>query len=328
MFLHAMRSIISRTIAFLQHAWMGRPDCVLFFGYGLGDDLLCTGVAHELKKRGTGKIVMLSKHPALFQGNPDVAGVFKYGYPTVGRLQHNGYNCRIVHYGGYDPVTDKDTMEEGHFLVKMCRQAGVTNGTIELLPRLNLTAAEKQQGQRFEKQVVIQSAGLGVFKNKDWFVERYQAVADALGKEASVIQLGLASDPPLNGVLNLCGKTTLRESAAILANAHVFVGQVGFLMHLARAVDCRSVIVYGGRETPAVTGYAANENIVGRTECSPCWQRNRCDYDHACMKMISAEEVIHAALRQMAKFGQPLPVETANIDSLSKSSRKTDSQPI
>ena len=43
-----------------------------------------------------------------------------------------------------------------------------------------------------------------------------------------------------------------------------FVGQVGFLMHLARAVDCRAVIVYGGRETPAQSGYPCNENLYSR----------------------------------------------------------------
>ena len=53
--------------------------------------------------------------------------------------------------------------------------------------------------------------------------------------------------PPLKGALDLRGKTGLREAAAILSNSLVFIGQVGFLMHLARAVDCRSVIVYGGQ---------------------------------------------------------------------------------
>jgi len=299
-------------VAALQYAWIGRPDCVLFFGYGVGDDLLCSGVARELKKRGVKKIVLFSKHPSLFQGNPDISGVYNWGHPSLGRLQYHGHHCCVLQYGGYDPKSDRDLYANEHLLTTMCRKAGVT-GTIQLHPRIVLSESEKEKGRLFERQAVIQSTGLGLYKNKDWFPERFQAVSDLLKSNINVIQLGLASDPVLAGTLDLRGKTNLRQSAAILANAQVFVGQVGFLMHLARAVNCRSVIVYGGRETPLVSGYVTNENIVGQTDCSPCWQRNRCDYDHACMKMIAVEEVYQAALRQMKKFGQPLPVETAEI---------------
>jgi len=76
-------------------------------------------------------------------------------------------------------------------------------------------------------------------------------------------------------------------------------------MHLARAVDCRGVIVYGGRENPSVSGYECNENLMGKTPCSPCWQRNRCDYDRECMRIISASQVIDAVLLQLGRYGKP-----------------------
>src|SRR5258706_1990120 len=103
-----MRKFFSKCAARLQHAWIGHPDCVLFLGYGIGDDWLGTAVAHELKQRGAKKIVMFSRHPSLFQGSPDVSKVYNWGYAIVGRLQHYGYNCRILHYGGYDADKDKD----------------------------------------------------------------------------------------------------------------------------------------------------------------------------------------------------------------------------
>ena len=308
-----LKDIFSRQTARFQHLWMGRPEHVLFFGHGLGDDLLFTGVARELRVRGAKRIVIFSKHRELFRGNPDIFGVYNWCYPSVVRLRYHGYNyCHILHYSRYDPNTDRDIHANEHLLTAMCRMVGVT-GTIKLQPRILLSQGEKEKGRLFERQAVIHSTGLGQYKNKDWFPERFQAVSDHLRSTANIIQLGLASDPAITGTLDLRGKTTLRQSAAILANAQVFVGQVGFLMHLARAVNCRSVIVYGGRETPVVSGYGVNENLVGRTDCSPCWQRKRCDYDHACMKLIDVDEVYQAALRQMEKFGQPFPVETAEI---------------
>jgi ADP-heptose:LPS heptosyltransferase len=178
---------------------------------------------------------------------------------------------------------------------------------------LTLLPEERKAGSRFDKQIVIQSSGLaagpGMMKNKNWFPERFQAVSDAIRGSVNVIQLGLITDPPIQGSLDLRGKTTLRESAAILASSQLFIGQVGFLMHLARAVDCRSVIVYGGREDPSVSGYRANENLVGRTPCSFCWQRNKCDFDHECMQMISVDDTVAAVGRQLDRFGSPLEPE-------------------
>jgi ADP-heptose:LPS heptosyltransferase len=149
--------------------------------------------------------------------------------------------------------------------------------------------------------------------NKEWYPARFQSVVDAIKTKFDVIQIGSKADAPLNGVLDLRGKTTIREAAALLANSIIFVGLVGFLMHLARAVDCRSVIVYGGRERPWQSGYSANVNLTGDTPCSPCWRWNTCDFDHECMKLVSADAVIDAAFLQASRHGSPLECDTASL---------------
>jgi hypothetical protein len=308
-----LKNVISRWTAQSQHLWMGRPAYVIFFGYGLGDDLLCTAVAHELKKRTTGKIVMFSKYPSLFEENPDVSAVYNLGLPTIGRRRHWGYGSIIPQYGHYDPVTDRDSNPAAHFIETMCRMAGIT-GEIELRPHVYLRSLEREKGRLYPSQAVIHSAGLASMKNKQWPTERYQAVADDLQKDVRWIQLGLADDPLIRGALDLRGRTTLRETAAILANSKIFLGEAGFLMHLARAVETRAVIVYGGREDPAISGYRANENILGRTKCSPCWQRTRCDYGHECMQIIEPDQVVAAVRRQLGREGTPLEVERMNLD--------------
>jgi len=291
---------------------MGRPDTVLFFGAGLGDDLLCSTVAHELKKRGGGRIVMFSQTPSLFRNNPDVSAVFKWGYPTVGRLRRWGFNVCIPQYATYDQTTDRDITPNQPALITMCRMAGMS-GPVELRPYLYLLKRERECGRLTGNQIVIQSAGLAIMKNKEWLPGRYQEVADTIKSRGKIIQLGLASDPAISGALDLRGKTSVRQSAAILANSKVFIGQAGFLMHLARAVDCRSVIVFGGREDPRVFGYAANENIIGRTDCSPCWQRTKCDYDHQCMRQIEVAQVVEAVERQLDRTVTSLPLEVTEI---------------
>jgi ADP-heptose:LPS heptosyltransferase len=202
-----------------------------------------------------------------------------------------------------------------NYLAWPCRLAGIT-GKVALRPYIFLRPAELAAGRHFDRQIVIQSSGLAAntpMKNKEWYPERFQEVAKLLQGNASLIQLGSRLDPQLIGALDLRDKTSLRQAAAILANSLVFVGQVGFLMHLARAVECRSTIVYGGRETPATTGYIANKNLIGVTPCSPCWEENKCDYDRECMKMIGVEPVVGAAIEQIEKYGSPLETEIISL---------------
>ena len=84
-------------------------------------------------------------------------------------------------------------------------------------------------------------------------------------------------------------------------------------MHMARAVDCPSVIVYGGRLRPDQIGYICNENLYTPMACAPCWREHRCDFDRACMDAITAPDVIAAAGRMLARPRDGLAVESYEI---------------
>ena len=294
---------------------LGFPQHYFHGTGGIGDDLMSTTVFHELKKRGGGRIAVTTRHPGLFQNNPDVDKILWHPHPRLNRWLCEGLPFVRLGYAEYDPVCDRDAHPEEHILVSICRLAGVT-GRIGLRPYFFLSPAELAAGRLTANQIVIQTSGLSAahaMRNKEWYPQRFQEVCAGLTREFTVIQLGSELDPKLDGVMDLRGKTSLRQSAAILANARVFVGLVGFLMHLARAVDCRSVIVYGGRETPLQTGYTANQNLPSPVECSPCWLRNTCAYDRKCMDMITVPQVIAAARDQIARYGTLLEVQTMQL---------------
>ena len=138
-------------------------------------------------------------------------------------------------------------------------------------------------------------------------------MVDALVPRHRVVQLGLPTDPLLHGAEDLRGKKSLRESGAILASAAAFIGLVGFLMHLARAVDCPAVVVYGGREHPDQSGYVCNENLFTSLPCSPCWRWNSCDFEHRCMTDIHPEHVTAALARLLARPRASLAVAHAHL---------------
>jgi ADP-heptose:LPS heptosyltransferase len=85
-------------------------------------------------------------------------------------------------------------------------------------------------------------------------------------------------------------------------------------MHLARAVECPSVIVYGGREPPEISGYACNANLASRPPCAPCWNYVLCDYERVCLTAITVDEVVAAVQRLLAAPPtRPLPTQYADI---------------
>jgi len=85
-----------------------------------------------------------------------------------------------------------------------------------------------------------------------------------------IVQLGAAYDEAIEGVsFDLRGQTTLREAAAVLKEAFCHVGTEGGLTHLARAVETKSVVLFGPTAVEFF-GYPQNINLTVGT-CGACW---------------------------------------------------------
>lgn len=319
--LHAMKIELKSFMVVMRH---GMPDIVLEFPGGLGDELLLSIAAHELKKRNPElKIWQISPAAELLFNNPCYSRVFSSDYWYLRhtnflksrRSKIDGYINTIIPGEYYVPPAE-------HIATIMCRKTGI-KGQILLKPSIFLNQDEKTQCLFARGSIVINCPGENSYahmkNNKLWDVNKFQEVLEALssgslnGKKKAVIQLGGANDPLLKSAIDLRGKTSLRESAAILQNCDFFLGFEGFLMHLARSVDCRSVIIYGGFAHSWQTGYTCNENIDTSIECAPCWRLNYCDYDRACMKTINVDDVLQACQRLLLRKGLPLEVESAFI---------------
>lgn len=300
------------------------PKVLLYFGFAPGDDLLCTAVLRELRKRGDDRILMVSDHQDLFVGNRD----FTYLRPLWKRYDRDGSTVAVCRgfariWGGnfirpeYAPPCGNDQRRQPsrHIVAEMCARAGIT-GPVSVRPYLALTETEKNSATWARDCIAIQSGGMGArhpMRNKQWGEERFQGVVDALHGELEFIQIGLPGDIALQHVRDFRGATGIRGTAAILHQARLFVGTVGFPMHLARAVECPSVIVFGGREAPWQTGYTCNFNLDSAPPCAPCWRDNTCDFGRRCMDDIRVDNVI-AAIRQMVQRPRnPLAVETVEI---------------
>jgi len=293
----------------------GFPSRIIQGGVRIGDNLMCSTVLRELRKRGKHSLAVVTRYPELYEKNPDVEKVIRQTDGRLNRAGRAGLPAVKMAHTGYDAARDLDLPPDEHVLIRMCRLTGVS-GPVELRPYIFLTEAELAAGKYGDDQVAMQSTCLAsplAMQNREWYPQRFQELCAELRTDVRVVQVGSSSDMKLEGAIDLRGKTTLRQTAAVLANSLVFVGLAGFVMHLARAVNCRSVIIYGGREKPAITGYVANKNLYSQVRCAPCWLRNACEFNRKCMDMIAVDQVVAATADQIARYGTLLEVQTANL---------------
>jgi hypothetical protein len=189
----------------------GRPRHLLFFGVALGDDLLCTAALRELRRRGHRGLWMMSRHPSLFELNDDVDAVVPWERRYHMLAWRLGARITRAWYARYDEVRDVSTIPDRHIIALMCQAAGLS-GPVTLRPYLTLSDAERERGRLAERQVVVQSSGLSAhwaMPNKEWEAARFQQVVRALRRDFTFVQLGSPSDPPLDGCIDLRGRTTM-----------------------------------------------------------------------------------------------------------------------
>lgn len=290
----------------------GTPSHILLFGESLGDNLLLAILAKELHNRDYKTVWIRSDYPYLYTNNPYISKVLPFN-TLLSTFLLNFFNVKVVNpiYTKYNEETDRNLIPEKHIILKMADTIGI-KGEIINKPELFLTPNEIRGGIHFKKQIAISTSNSGAKTptlNKEWITERYQQIVDFFYLEYDFIQLGTINDHPLRNVTDLRSNTSVRESAAILNSSLLLISYAGFLMHLARSVNCRSVIIYGGREMPEQTGYSGFTNLYSAMECSPCWLNNRCDFNRKCMTLISTDVAIAEILKELELNCHPIKLD-------------------
>lgn len=98
-----------------------------------------------------------------------------------------------------------------------------------------------------------------------------------------------------SAVQNLCGRTLLEEAIDLLSLATLAVSNDTGLMHIAAAVGCPVVAIYGSTAPELCPPMIISSRSLWRNlECSPCRKRT-CRYGHyRCLTEISPDAVYQA----------------------------------
>jgi heptosyltransferase-2 len=100
-------------------------------------------------------------------------------------------------------------------------------------------------------------------------------------------------------VVNLIGRTDLRQLAGILALCSAFVSNDSGAMHLAAAVGVPVTAIFGPTDERVTAPLGDHDVILREVFCRPCMLRD-CPIDHRCMKRITSDAVFEAVAARLA----------------------------
>jgi ADP-heptose:LPS heptosyltransferase len=202
---------------------------------GVGDVIALTATIREYHKARPAEEIYVStgrRHDDIFYNNPHLAGSPKGGAAVV--LEMEKYN------------------DVGNLAVSFGIQAGIQ--VTDHTPELWLSPEERAACPiGFDRRKVIVIDPWARCQSRRWTWERWDEVVRELRKRYLVVVSGKrvpdhvslgTEDRPLSGELDFTNQLSLREQAAMLERADLYLGMDSGGTHLAAAVGCPQVVLY------------------------------------------------------------------------------------
>lgn len=106
---------------------------------------------------------------------------------------------------------------------------------------------------------------------------------------------------------NLCGRLTARLSAAVLADASLFIGHDSGPMHLAAAVGVPIVAIYSSRNLPGQWFPLSQNKRIHYTliDCMGCGRLQCPEKDKACIRAITVQQVFESCAAAISGEAPP-----------------------
>ena len=134
-------------------------------------------------------------------------------------------------------------------------------------------------------------------KAKTWNSNNYVELSKMIkniDNDIKIVVLGAKKDfgkIESNDIIDLCGKTDIKELAGILSICKFAIGADTGSMHLASAIGLNTVFIFGSSDIKETSPYMKNSIVLSANlECSPC--RGKCKFNkEKCLNLITPNEV-------------------------------------
>jgi len=264
-------------------------------GEGIGDVLMATPALRELKKANPKSwIRFYTNYEQLVRDLPYIDEVLPFSQrPTENRI--------YLEYASIVPSSVHLSKLFGDRL-----DVDVIDTKPDCIIQKSIVAKYKEEWKNLPGPIVaVLRRASRHTPNKDWSNESWHDLTEQICKFGSVVEIGVPDDLdrtfPKN-YLDLRGKTSLEELAAVVAAADIYTGPVSGPMHIAAAVGTPAVVVIGGYEHPVNSHYPGNVEFYTSLPCSPCWLLEPCPFNLKCLKAISSAQVRDAIVGMWEKM--------------------------
>jgi heptosyltransferase-2 len=185
---------------------------------------------------------------------------------------------------------------------------------IEIPERLDVWAAAtlKAEGLDDAAPLVGVCPGATYGDAKCWLPRRFSELAERLHREhaaQTIVFGGGGKECELAGeirrhaagcAVNMAGKTTVMQLAALMKRCALLVTNDTGPMHVASAVGTPVAAIFGPTD-PHATGPLGESVIIQKAvECAPCFKRV-CPVDHRCMAAVTVDDVFSAVVAFLKK---------------------------
>lgn len=216
---------------------MGYPICIRRWA-AHGDVLLVTAILEQLAKENPlSPIYIETAFPNLFKGNKHVAGAAN----SIRRT----HDMRFINLDmAYENV------QETHICKAYADACGIT------VPVFITSLSVSEEDEAWAKlnlskftnlpKIVAIHAGPTTWAGKNWPMERWNEVVKTLKEEGiGTVLVGHCPHPEIQADIDLGGKTTHGQLAAVIEMCGAFAGLDSFPIHVAQAVGVPVVGLFG-----------------------------------------------------------------------------------
>ncbi len=228
---------------------------------------------------------------------------------------------RIVGFPGESELSRVKDRSTGLFEAEASRMARAVRELGDAEPGnlanwdLRLTEAERARADEVldglaDKPLIVCGPGTKM-QAKDWGRENWRALLSRLAvtyPQYPLVLVGAKEDAEVSDYaatdwtgpkLNVCGRLTPRETAAVTARAHVFLGPDSGPMHLAAAAGVPCVIAFSARGLPGVWYPVGNQHqiLYRQTSCYGCNLETCVVEERRCLSAITVEDMAQAVGR-------------------------------
>jgi len=293
-------------------------------GVGIGDNLMCTPVFREIKRRNPGcHITFLTRYSELFENNPhidlvvkdfspqEVAQAIRLGYDHLAprfvadRLLARGVDFYRqvakgrLYFGYVHPRPPPRSLIT--IMAECVGLEALDNQEVECASPLVTSEFRTLISQIARPMIVIQPHASDWTPNKTWLATYWRELVETLVADYNIVEAGtravIGADFHHPRFHCLVGRTSVSELLYLVSQAALYVGPDSGGMHVAEAFQVPTVIVFGGYSSPDSFRYSRMTPFYSTVPCAPCWLTTPCPYQTKCLKLISPAQVV-GAVRQ------------------------------